>query len=329
MKWRTAITALVVLGALALGIWNLAYRREVVGATTLASEPSSDLSILPTAMPKGPYKGLDDPRWAIYWQQREQDPNFEWKTPIAFYGKVVDQDHKPVAGVKVTMDWTDLSANGTSTAVRITDAEGNFSIENIRGKNFGITALERAGYQAARATNRASFEYAGFWEPTYHEPDAKHPVILKIRKKGEAAALLSVRGKTIVNFGTAVRLPMPGDSNGKSPIKVSVTESDAKGRRWKAQISVEGGGILPALAEFPVEAPKDGYEESITIDQDSLQPPGWQDIDEGGWFYIKTTQGYGLLELRQMRGKRTLHYKISMNPTGSTNLETGGDVWNY
>ena len=86
---------------------------------------------------------------------------------------------------------------------------------------------------------------------------------------------------------------------------------------------------MPALAEFPVEAPKDGYEESITIDQDSLQPPGWQDIDEGGWFYIKTTQGYGLLELRQMRGKRTLHYKISMNPTGSTNLETGGDVWNY
>ncbi len=156
------------------------------------------------------------------------------------------------------MNWTDLSANGTSSAVRITDAEGNFSIENIRGKNFGITALERAGYQAARATNRASFEYAGFWEPTYHELDAKHPVILKIRKKGEAAALLSVRGKTIVNFGTAVWLPMPGDSNGKFPIKVSVTESDAKGRRWKAQISVEGGGILPALAEFPVEAPKDG-----------------------------------------------------------------------
>ncbi len=66
MKWRTAITALVVLGALALGTWNLAYRREVVGATTLASEPSSDSSILATAMPKGPYKGLDDPRWAIY-----------------------------------------------------------------------------------------------------------------------------------------------------------------------------------------------------------------------------------------------------------------------
>lgn len=75
------------------------------------------------------------------------------------------------------------------------------------------------------------------------------------------------------------------------------------------------------LEEFSFEAPKEGYQSSIDLDQESPRSPGWQDMDEGGWFYIKTAQGYGLLKLRQMRGKRTLHYQVLLNSKGGTNLE--------
>jgi hypothetical protein len=106
-----------------------------------------------------------------------------------------------------------------------------------------------------------------------------------------------------------------------SPIKVTVFENDPNTRQWRAQVYVEGGGIIPALDEFPFEAPKEGYQSSIDLNQESPHPPGWQDIDEGGWFYIKTDQGYGLLKLRQIRGKKTLRYEVMINTEGGTNLE--------
>jgi hypothetical protein len=43
---------------------------------------------------------------------------------------------------------------------------------------------------------------------------------------------------------------MPQAAGTASPIKVTVFESDAK-RRWRARLSVNGGGAVPALEEFP------------------------------------------------------------------------------
>jgi hypothetical protein len=84
---------------------------------------------------------------------------------------------------------------------------------------------------------------------------------------------------------------------------------------------VDGGGIMPALEEFPFEAPTEGHRPSIDLNEESARPPGWQDMDEGGWFYIKTARGYGLLKLRHISGRKTLHYKILLNSEGGTNLE--------
>ena len=65
-------------------------------------------------MPRGSYQGMNDPRWSIYWKKREQDREFEWKTPIEFHGKVLDQDGNPVAGVAADIIWTDMSPDGSS-----------------------------------------------------------------------------------------------------------------------------------------------------------------------------------------------------------------------
>ena len=86
-------------------------------ASTFSAAPLG--SSVPDAMPKGPYQGLNDPRWPIYWKKREQDRAFEWKTPIEFYGKVLDQDGNPVAGATAGIVWTDLSSKGSSGGHRV------------------------------------------------------------------------------------------------------------------------------------------------------------------------------------------------------------------
>ena len=130
-------------------------------------------------------------------------------------------------------------------------------------------------------------------------------MIFHMRRKGQPAPLVSSEGKLVLTFGSPSPIPMPQAAGTASPIKITVFENDAKARKWKGQISVEGGGIQPALEEFPFDAPKEGYESSIDLHQNSPRPPGWQDIDQGGRFYIKTSQGYGLLKLRQIAGKKS------------------------
>lgn len=328
MKHRRIIIAIGALLIVTASIWMLSKRKQEIGSSPIpVSKPAPSAppftGPVPAVMPKGPYQGLSDSRWPIYWKKREQDRDFEWKTPIEFFGKVVDQNQQPIPGVEIQTSWTDMSAEGTSKRLLVSDQNGLFSITGIRGKHFGVYDLRKEGYEQAKASNRFSFEYAGFWEQTYHIPDPNKPVVFYLRKKGEPAPLLSSEGKFVLTFGTPFSVPMPQTAGGTaaSLVKVTVFENDPKTRQWKAQISVEGGGVMPALEEFPFEAPKDGYQSSMDLDQKSPHPLGWQDIDEGGCFYIKTNQGYGLLELRQMKGKQTLHYKVLINSKGGTNLE--------
>jgi hypothetical protein len=49
--------------------------------------------------------------WDWYNDISAKDPSFEWKMSIEFYGKVVDQDGKPLEGIRVEYMWS--STNGT------------------------------------------------------------------------------------------------------------------------------------------------------------------------------------------------------------------------
>jgi Carboxypeptidase regulatory-like domain len=219
-----------------------------IGAAQRASSASD-------AMPRGSYQGMNDPRWPIYWEKREQDRDFEWKTPIEFHGKVLDQDGNPVAGAAADIIWTDMSPSGSSHMQVTSDGAGLFSVNNISGKHMTVR-VTKDGYLRQTSNGRSAFEFAGFWEPTYYEPDPNNPVIFYLRKKREPAPLLSSKGKFVLTFGIPSPIPMPTTTAAVSPIKITVFESDAKPRNWRAHISVDNGGIVPALEQFPFEAPK-------------------------------------------------------------------------
>ncbi len=295
-------------------------------ASTPISAPTPASASL-TATSAFPYQGLSDPRWPLRRKLQEEDPQYEWRTPISFYGKVVDQDGAPISGVLARLSWTDLSPKGTSLANRTTDAQGLFSITGITGKRLGVGDLEKEGYVAARGTNPYTFEYPGFWEPSYHIPDPANPVVFRMRKKRPPANLTAISGKGVVDFGVPFPIPLPLSEDSGSPagtappLSVTVFESRVPPPIWRAQIRVAEGGLLPANDAYPFEAPEGGYVATVDLVHESPRPPGWQRIDNGGWFYLKTPKGYGLLEIRQMAGKRTLHYRVWMNPEGGRDLE--------
>jgi hypothetical protein len=266
--------------------------------------------------PGGPYEPRD-PRWAGWNELMKRDPSFEWKMPISFYGQVVDEKGDPVPRANVKMIGTDISPTGNFIDTRVSDERGLFSLTGRTGKFLSVE-VRKDGYYTSRE-NHTGFEYAAFSDPNYYQPDPNNPVIFHLRKKGESAPLVSSQGDLLMTFGIPSSIPIPGGTITPSPIIVNVYHNDAKARDWKAQITVGGGGIEPTTEEFPFQAPVDGYQSSINIDDN-----GWPD-EEGGKFYIKTTVGYGLLELHQTRGKRTLQYSVLINSAGGTALESASN----
>jgi hypothetical protein len=308
---------LIILGV-ACFLTHAEYNAMAQGATG-NGVPSASPSPGFVQKPDGPYEPRD-PRWKAWHEKEKRDPDFEWKTPIAFYGKVVDEDGNPVQGAKLKIIGTDDSPSGNFYRMLISDSYGSVSLRGVHGNGFDVQ-LSKEGYYTPEEGNRSSFEYAEFFDPDYYVPDPKNPVIFHLRKIGKPATLLTVEGKFVLTFGRPFTIRMPAGFGTASSVQVNVFQNEKKTHTWKAQISVNNGGVQVTAQEFPFDAPTSGYKPSLDIDQNTKHPLDWQDIYYGGHFYIKLDKGYGLLELRQMISKRTLHYSLLINPVGERNLE--------
>jgi hypothetical protein len=58
----------------------------------------------------------------------------------------------------------------------------------------------------ARKSNPHGFEYAGFWEPTFHVPDPSNPVIFHMWKKGMSEPMIQ-RGPMLLGARNDGRRP--------------------------------------------------------------------------------------------------------------------------
>lgn len=272
-------------------------------------------------IPGGPYEP-EDPRWKWWHDMEKKDPKFEWKTLINFYGKVVDYDTgMPIEGAEVDLTWTDLSWNGSSERKIYTDIHGNFSMTNARGKNLGVSGLKKKGYLRSNAEQQLSFEYAGFWEKSYHQPDSSTPVIFRMKKKGVAEALVHKEGEIFIEKDKGEIL-IHLDQETVLYLKLLENETGTT-ENWAIRVSIPNGGIQISTEEFPYTAPQNNYQSSLILDLKTEKPKKWVNLYEGGQFYVKTTAGnYARLELKMISGKNFIEYTLFLNPTpGHRNLE--------
>src|SRR5438874_10348983 len=139
-------------------------------------------------IPGGTYEP-SDPRWKEVHAKDLVNQAWEWRMPINFFGRVVDEKGQPISGAKIELSWTNLSQAGSSEAETKTDAEGYFSLLNKKGRHLQVR-VSKDGYYTPKQ-QQISFDYAAFWEANYHEPDPHNPVLFHLRKKHQGDVLSS------------------------------------------------------------------------------------------------------------------------------------------
>lgn len=328
-KW-IKIAGIVALALLAWWLWSFKLEPpiqpivEKPSTKTLPLQPTPIKSDpLPVAseeylqMTGGRSSNLEDPRWAKKRVLDKVDPKWQGRVKIEFYGRVVDQFGTPVEGAMAAFTWTDLSQNGSSAAQTLSNSTGLFQLEGIRGKHLNVR-VSKKGYQPFEE-NRPSFEYAGFWEENFHEPDAKNPVIFKLWKKSEAEPLAHREGEITVGIGKVGTVHL--DSSTQVQVEL-ITNGELREKNWSSKLRMVGGEIQLTTDEFPFKAPESGYNGELSLDLKTPKPANWGGLYQGGLFYVKTANGhYGRIELKTIPGKAFMRYSWFLNPSGSQNLE--------
>jgi len=276
-------------------------------------------------LPGGPPEP-SDPRWKKRETKRRIDPQYEWKMPINFFGRVVDENEQPVPGARIELSWTDFSPAGSSQTQAVTDAQGSFSLVNKTGRHLEVRVSKDGYYTPKR--QQISFDYAGFWEANYHEPNPNNPVIFRLRKMNQGEALRSGEFRpTIPADGTPVRFDLLNggkvSSDGQLEL-AAVTNTDKYPPRifnWQASILVPGGGLVEYNDEFPFEAPEDGYQPSAEFDMPT-NALNWRPLVQKSYFIeFGSPPRYGRIQIQLNGASQKASISYWVNPTGSRNLE--------
>lgn len=248
----------------------------------------------------------------------------EWRTPIEFYGKVVDENTNVVAGASVHFVWTDLSPKGNSEKDTTSDQNGLFFLSNTNGKNL-IVQVSKDGYYSYQPFG-AAFNYAG--ENQNFSPDASNPVLFRLKKKGVAEPLvafeknyqISVSGKPLeIDLKTGAIAP-PGQGIIMQYVKQPQNQDDRL-YDWSFQITMPNGGLLLSTDEFDFVAPVNGYASSDLVEMKSSPASEWQSRMKRQYFVRLPDGTYARLVLDLMSHNGSLKVQVFSNPSGSRNLE--------
>jgi hypothetical protein len=121
-----------------------------------------------------------------------------FETPISLFGKVVDQHDDPVPGASVKLSpiskpFSDGSGEGPTL---VTDANGNFSIQGLRGFSMGVSARKDDGYLylsplgGPASSAMVSYDDDAADGKRYSNPAT--PITLTLHKIGTTEPLLSM-----------------------------------------------------------------------------------------------------------------------------------------
>jgi Carboxypeptidase regulatory-like domain len=285
-------------------------------SAAIASPPSTQSTQQPA--PSGGLKG---------------NPAFiaEFKRPINFYGKVLDENWQPIAGANVELVPND-DPTGREKYSRYstkTDAKGYFSMTGMHGIGINVDVSKEGYYRTE--DSYAIFEHehpSGRLRQIPSNP--QDPALFFLRKKGEAAALIHAyeRPRRVPKDGSPAEVSLTTgekvSSGGDFKIECWVSDQDGKPYPWKCRLSVPRGGLIKRKSEFDFIAPESGYAESDDLEMPQVPPTGqqWSDLAAQDYF-VKTSKGqYARMRFEINTGDPTFYVLESyLNPSGSRNLE--------
>jgi hypothetical protein len=249
--------------------------------------------------------------------------------PVEFFGKIIDQDGNPLAGVKIKGEVLHLkvivpAAWGSQDEIipidKDTDQNGRFEIQGMTGRGVVIESIQKDGYEV-EPTSRSHGTAEGslsspvvfkMWSTNIHEPLITGGNKFQIVPDGRPYFIDLTKG--------TIAEPSEGDLK----VWIQYTNQPIRGQSsdWSAEIDVVNGGLQETKDYSMFTAPTEGYVSSFF----------WKDQIKGGQrgnigerrFYLKLKNGqeYGrmVIELHapfnnQIPGLIRLSYAI--NPSGS------------
>ena len=230
----------------------------------------------------------------------------EWRSPIDFWGIVVEPDGTPVADATVVFEWTDLSLGGSSREILQSGTDGKVQLVGRTGKRLLVRA-SKTGFETMDKAG-VTREYSDIKNEFYKFPDKHSPDRLVLRKLGGPDSLIRRVG---------IRLPLPPSGQTVGVDVVSQIGADPLSDRadlvfevtpgrvredsddrfdWRVVIRAPSGDVRLGK-KGAWEVPNDGFARELVIEmrKDSSE---WLDyLDRWIFFRSRDRQVQGLAHI--------------------------------
>jgi hypothetical protein len=129
---------------------------------------------------EGGPKNAEEKAMRDWWlAMKKLDSSFEWRLPINFFGKVIDQHGEGIPDASVEFLWN--VEGGTSEEHVKSSLDGSFKLQNKQGKILSVR-VNKHGCRGDNKSNFRSFEFSEFWDRDFYVPDARKPEVLRLWK---------------------------------------------------------------------------------------------------------------------------------------------------
>lgn len=253
---------------------------------------------------------------------------------IEFYGKVIDQDGKPMAGVEVlggTGSTTGFMQEETRRYFATTDANGLFSFRGFSGDAL-IVVPKKEGYNFSSDRNRFAYAPMGSGSKRF-VPERGKPVVFQMWKSLGAEPLIDYHAHSvdIPIDGTPVLIDLKkgAKAQGEGDLLISIIwgpRSDPKSYAfdWSVKLEVAEGGIMESKGDVMFIAPLEGYQKSLEYHFTAQDRRGNFESN----FYIMSrnesifSRAQIYFQNNPMLGNADATFRVQLNPKpGSRNLE--------
>lgn len=324
------LLVLLVIGAVFLFFSRSIERSpDAVANTPLSTAPTPQPTLPPPVAPQLATPGEEVKNEPDTTQQKAYMAAF--LTPIEFWGKVVDESGQPISGASVKLGANDNPnpMGEGSTYELTTDANGSFSIKDIRGISLSVQVSKDGYYSTDQSRGKANYVLKNNTDLPVPTPDS--PSLFVLRKMGEAAAL--VRAENSANLpknGSPVTIDLAlGKASARGDVKVEcwvqdqgVDTSVYNPYDWRCVISVPGGGLVERADSLDFTAPTGDYRPSDEIQMPKTADKWRPQVSKE--YFIKRADGtFGRVQIRVVTGANNfVRFESYVNPEkGERNLQ--------
>lgn len=292
---------------------------EPNGATTpgseeVASSPANAPVLIPaTAAVQSATSSRASATTSVSRAEKLQGAVEAMNVPVVFFGKVVDQDNAPLAGVKVrtsVRSWHVIATpDGDATFAiheAVSGSDGSFQIDGGRGNALTIEAAEKEGYEP----EPKSLQGFGYTTSDPLRPDPNNPVVLRMWKSEAKAALVTGNKRySLVPDGRTYTIDLltgaiVESDTAEGDLRVSIRRpaNAAWGQRydWSLDVQSVNGGLAEETdaGSAMFRAPEGGYTNHWQLDAAAADET-WSYGTGQKRFYLKSRGGknYSRIEI--------------------------------